>query len=543
MKNQEVSFIKNIFGKRSVLYYLLIAFGILEAVSSVMFAMSIKDLINAVEFSSGKNAVIRAVIFSFSFVLVSFLCDLCSKILSSKTVTENEITLKKGIFEKYIKGSLSTIEKTPTGDLLSRLSGDLSSVVSVYSLLVPSLTKTLFQILAVLVALLLLEPLYTLVLVFAGVIVYVFTLLVRKAVYKIHTKTSEADAELTRYITETRDNSLIVKAYESEDFISKKGDVFFKNNYDKRLKRRYVSAGVSSFTSFLFTAFYCLTVVWGAVNLINGSGFSNFGVTFAMLQLLMQVKGPIASMSGYITAYTEMKASAKRLHDIILEETTEKTDYNGGFESLTVQNVSFSYRDNKVLDNVSLTVNKGDKVLIKGESGGGKTTLLKIICSLLESEGNVFVTVNGKTENAKNYKNLFSFVPQGNMLFTGTVKENIVFSSENVSDSEVLNAVEVANLNKFVDNLPNGIDTQIGDKGSQISGGEAQRLSVARALCSKRPIIVLDEFTSALDTQTEISVLNALSKIEGLTVIAVSHRNLDKLNLSKVYTLSNGKLI
>jgi ATP-binding cassette subfamily B protein len=290
----------------------------------------------------------------------------------------------------------------------------------------------------------------------------------------------------------------------------------------------------------MFLVLYAGSVVVGSYGLVNGITTLSFGLVIATLQLIMQLKTPLNSISNYFAVYSEMLVSIERLLSVTCEKFNKTTEYNGDFTKLEVNNLSFSYGDKEVLKNVSLSINKGDKVLIKGESGEGKSTLLKLISGVIDSSCVNAICGNEKLKTTS-VKNLISYVAEENMLFSGTVKDNVLLGL-NKLDSEVENALKICCCD-FVFDAPNGLDFMVQEGGSNLSIGQGQRLSIARAVVTGAPILVLDEATSGLDEKTEQQLLSNLNKIEGLTIIFVSHKNCFSKFANAKYVLVDGKLL
>lgn len=209
--------------------------------------------------------------------------------------------------------------------------------------------------------------------------------------------------------------------------------------------------------------------------------------------------------------------------------------------SINVVGLSFLYGEKMVLDNINLTVNTGDNIGIVGVSGGGKSTLLKLLSGLYSSQNGI-IEVNGMRK-PKDIRKHVAMVMQNALLLPTSIKENITCGHP-LSDEAVKQACDAAQLSDWISSLPDGIDTFVGERGGKVSGGQAQRIAIARAIAKNAQIILLDEATSALDNETSNAVITALANlIKGKTVVSVSH-NLDALmNCKRVYRLEGGKLI
>ncbi|MDE6767005.1 MAG: ATP-binding cassette domain-containing protein, partial [Eubacterium sp.] len=198
-----------------------------------------------------------------------------------------------------------------------------------------------------------------------------------------------------------------------------------------------------------------------------------------------------------------------------------------------------------IFDNTSFALNKGDFVAIMGISGIGKSTLLKLLLGVFNAqEGDICLkTTQGDIPVDKNTRRLFSYVPQGNMIISGTIKDNLTFINDDVTSAELDEAVRVSCAKQFIDELPNGIDTVIGEKGMGLSEGQIQRLAIARSLLAKSPILLLDEATSALDEETEKQFLTNLKELDNVTCIIVSHKTAALEICNKHIQINNGKIV
>ena len=542
MENQKSKSVKSLSGKRGISFAVLIVIGLIQAVLTVLFALAVKNLINAAEYSKGSSAVINSAIYLAVCVSLIFVFSVIYRILHAKCQTEVETNIKKTVIKKFISGDFGSITKIHSGDLLSRLNTDVTTVANVYVGLIPSLVSTVAQLVAILVALYLLQPLFTLLIVGAGVVVFLITYFIRKITAKLHRKVRDKDGEVNSVLSETSQNAIVIKSFNAEESIAKNINAQLDGLKKFKLNQRYFTASVSSLTGLLFTAFYAVTVIYGGIAIINGSQGMDFGVIVAMLQLILQIRSPLGSISSYVTAYAEMNVSLDRLYEIISQDTTtcKTAIQKENFKQLEFNDVSFGYDNDLIIKNSSFTIVKGDKVLIKGPSGVGKSTLVKLLLGLyLPNSGNVTVTADSEI-STYNAKGVFSFVPQGNTLFSGTIKQNLTINGDKVSLEDINSALEIACANDFIKELPLGLDTVIGERGLNLSEGQAQRISIARSILQKAPVIVLDEFTSALDSKTESQVINNLSALDDVTLIVISHKTEANKICNKVIEITDG---
>ena len=235
---------------------------------------------------------------------------------------------------------------------------------------------------------------------------------------------------------------------------------------------------------------------------------------------------------------------------MIQTTTTFQTNYNSiSFtKNLELKNIYYAYPESNinVLKDINLTINKGDLIGIIGKSGGGKTTLVDVILGLLHpTSGSLYIDNKLIDSRTKNWRNLFGYVQQDDFLIDDSLKNNIALGvkEDNIKQQDLLFAIRSANLESFIESLPNKINTNVGEKGIKISGGQRQRIAIARALYFKPSILILDEATSALDSKTEVEVMDAINSLKGKsTIIMISHRASTLLKCNMIYELKDSGL-
>jgi ATP-binding cassette subfamily B protein len=307
-------------------------------------------------------------------------------------------------------------------------------------------------------------------------------------------------------------------------------------NYRFKIKRSVVSIGIHLGLYSLFTIGYYAVLVWGAMQIANPEVAFTFGTLTAFMQLISQLRMPLQNVSGLIPQYYSCIASAERLMEIevidnekaaLSYEQLEKCDNE--FKYILGEKVCFSYGDDNVLNNCSFKIDRGSMTAIMGESGTGKSTLFKLLLSLYQADSGS-ITFNGDTAVDAAVRGMFAYVPQGNMIISGSIRENIAMCNPDISEEEIIKACKIAEIYDYIEALPNGIDTILSEKGSGLSEGQLQRIAIARAIVAQSPILLLDEATSALDKPTEAKVLKNIKDMADKTVILVTHRT-SNLNL------------
>jgi len=321
---------------------------------------------------------------------------------------------------------------------------------------------------------------------------------------------------------------LVVKAFANEEYSSKRLTELRDERFGWVFKKAKMGMAGSTTISLSFQVGYIVALAYGAI-LISAKTIT-YGTMSVFLTLVNRVQEPIVGLTHQVPKVVSVLASAGRimeLQSIPLEEKKEiamQTERIG----VDIKELTFGYTEEKVLENVSLNVKPGEFVAIIGESGIGKTTLIRLIMSFMSNvEGDVSF-YNGDGESIKanaSTRNFIAYVPQGNTLFSGTVRDNILMGNLNATEEEIYDALKLSAGYDFVMELPNGLDTVIGERGHGISEGQAQRIAIARAFVRKAPLLILDEATSSLDEATELAVLEGLQALTPKpTCIIITHR-------------------
>ena len=359
--------------------------------------------------------------------------------------------------------------------------------------------------------------------------------------YKIyHREVQESDDRIRSFIQEHLASLLVVHTYTREDSSCRQAEDIMDIRIKARIRRSHFSNLCNTAVSFSMIGAQTIGIglcSWGILN-----GVITYGTMSAAIYLVNLLEGPLVNLAGSVTTCYSMIASAERLMEI--EESPldskgkpkspkELTDYyEHDFSSIEIDNIWFSYEEDEksaVLRGLTFQVKKGEYVAFTGESGCGKSTMLKILLGLYPLMGGS-VSLKDKSGNVHSmnsaWRGLFAYVPQGNQLISGTIRETLTFGDPHLMKQEdkIWRALKIACADGFVKELHEGLDYVLGERGSGLSEGQMQRLSIARAIMSERPILLLDECTSALDENTERQLLQNLQAMTDHTVFTITHR-------------------
>ncbi len=529
----------------------LIAVNIIHGVTSVFFANFSKNVIDGATVMKDTGYIIKFALALLGVVILQMSLSIIRSCVSERCKGRLDIVLKHHLLDVIMKKDYSTVTSYHTGELQNRMFNDVNIVTDGFTKILPQGIFFVTKLVSSLIYLIVLDKIFALVFLIGGCIVFAVTQLFRKQLKALHKKVQETEGKTRSFIQETVSNLLVVKAFSVEDKIQEQTDKLQEDNFIAKIKRRNFSIYANTGLNTVFSVGTVFAVAFGAWRILTGG--MTYGDVTAMIQLVNQVQSPFASLSGIMPQYFSMIASAERLMEIdsIKEENqinecpidVDKTYKD--LREISFENISFKYDRDIIFDNTSLTVKKGDFVAITGISGIGKSTLLKLLLGVFNAQSGCITlkTTDGEIAVDKNTRRLFSYVPQGNMVVSGTIRENLTFINDDVTEDEIAQAVEVSCAKQFIDELPRGLETVIGEKGLGLSEGQIQRLAIARSLLSKAPILLLDEATSALDEKTEKQFLTNLRQLENMTCIIVSHKKAAIEICNKNIRIKNGKII
>ena len=486
----------------------------------------------------------------FALILGQAALYIFNSSLRARVSGKTEMHLKSRILNGLIKKEYSGVGKLHSGDILTRFTSDVSVVVSAFVGIVPNAVSLVARLVVALVVIASFSLKLMLFILAVGVVVAIAARLYSVIFKRIHKKFQEAEGKTRSYMQECTENLVAIKAFGARSAFSDHLGGFMRETYKLLLRRNTVSNVSNIAVYILFTGGYYAALVWGAF-MVSGSVMT-FGVLMTLLNIVSQIRTPITGVSGLIPQYFSALASAERIMELedIPDEpsalTTEDIDkIYENMSELSIRDLNFSYDgSHNILKNASLSVKKGEAVALKGVSGEGKSTILRMLLGLYKPTSGKLTIASG--DNVYNIdpslRGLFAYVPQGNLIFSGSIAENIRFCKEDATDEELYSAAKCADIYDFIMTLPEGFDTVVGERGTGLSEGQVQRIAIARAILSGSPILLLDECTSSLDEKTERNVLENIKSMTNRTIIIISHRPAALELCDKVYELHDGEV-
>lgn len=551
-KNESEVWLKNTLRPYRYTVFMLTALNVSGVLFSLAFSYLAQYVIN---YGADKN---KQGLLAFSAILLvvlltRVLLNTITGYYAEKSRAKMTVGLRQRVFSRTLYADYRTSEHYHSGDLLNRLTSDVSEVVAATVYIVPGLAGTIIQSVGAACALLSLDSLFTFVFIVGALAANGALALLKKRIKRYHKEVMEADGESRAFMQESSVSALTLKAYGLEEKTAEKSERILEKYYEKRMKRNRLNAFTSGSFSLLSGIGMIFAVIWCGIGIMKGT--LDPGKTLSIVLLLGQLQRPLNSLSSILSLYYARAASGERLaeidkqtNDSLSEKRKEASKENySRLKTLEIRDITFGYGDKKIFDGASATIEKGAFTCITGESGAGKSTLFKLLLNVYTSEkGGIYANENTDVRLLSDpSRSLFAYVPQENFLFSGSIGENLVFFA-NETDESVLNekldrALDTACAG-FVRSLPDGLNTVLSEHGKGLSEGQKQRLAVARALLSEHPILLLDEATSALDEETEIRLLENLKNLSDKTCIIVTHRPAALTIADCVLHVKNGKI-
>ena len=473
---------------------------------------------------------------SFSnYALLLISCVIMQLLLSASIRRIEELSfidlnnkLRQRLFNHVMISRWMGREGIHTGDILNRIERDVSSIADLLCRIIPSVLITLVRLTAAFAFLLYLDIRLAAVLFFIMPIALLISKSYVKKMRKLSKDIRNTDSRLQSFLQENIQHRTLISSLERTNEASENLDSLQDGLYNQIKQLTNYSIFSRSMGQLVFASGYTTAFLWGAMGLINGS--ISFGTVTAFLQLVNQVQRPIVELGNYIPSFIQGYIAIERLDELTSLEIEEQgTPIKlEGKPGVRIENVSFSYTENEqnIIQNFSHDFTPGSLTAIIGETGVGKSTLMRLLLALLLPDNGKVIFYNNEREVSASPLTRCNivYVPQGNTLLSGSIRDNLLLGKPDATEDELRQALHIA-VADFVYDLPLGLDTQCGELGAGFSEGQAQRIAIARGLLRPGGIMLLDEPTSSLDKDTEQLLLSRLAEqANNKTVILVTHK-------------------
>ena len=506
---------------------LLMGFDFLGTFMSVGMAIIGKKLIDKASIGD-LSGLWKIIIIYVAVILGSQLMGIISSLMAVVVYEKFGFGIRKKVYRRILDTCWIDISKYHTGDLMTRLTSDVSAVSDGIANTIPTILRLMVELLVTFCTLAYYDLRLAIFALLVAPIAMIASFWLGRKLKYLTVKVQQTESKYRSFMQESLANILIEKSFCLEDYSEQRLTQLRDERIYWVFKRNRTNMYASAAMGLSFQLGYIVAFAWGAICIANKT--ITYGTMTVFLQLVNRIQAPIVSLAQLIPKIISMLASAGRIIEL---QDLPKEKYLG--KSITpekigvkVETISFGYTEELVFEDASIDFKPGEFTAIVGKSGIGKTTLVRLIMAFTDKmKGNIeFYNEKGESiEASPDARQFIAYVPQGNTLFSGSIRDNIRMGKKDATDEEIVEALESAAAYDFIKEFPKGIDTIIGEKGVGISEGQAQRIAIARALVKKAPFLILDEATSSLDESTELRVLEGIRKWNpSPTCLLITHR-------------------
>ena len=527
-------------------------FSVIVAASTSATAWLLDPAIEKIFINKDQTLIILiplAIIIAFSAKGISLYY---AKLIMINVSEEVKKMLQTDMLKSFIKADTEIIENKHSGKYISNLNFDVMQITRLLSEAYLSIFKDGLTLLGLLCVMFFQNWKLSLIAIIMIPLATITAKILGKRMGKVTTQAQEKSGDLNRYLIDLFKNHKIIKIFQRENFEKSRSEKFVNDLKEKSAKIAAVYIRSAPIMEILTGIMIAALIFYSGKLIISGElAINNF---FSFLAAMMLAYQPVKTLTKVNVAISQGFSAAERILPIIdieneinLNEQGEKLTIEEG--NIVLDNINFSYKsnpENKVLQNISVKFTGGKMTALVGHSGSGKSTLLNMIPRIyLPTSGNIYFDNQDISKvNLMSLRNQISIVDQNTTLFDDTVFNNIKYARPDANKEDILEAAKLSMCDEFINNLENGFETMIGENGVKLSGGEKQRLSIARAFLKNSRIILLDEATSSLDSDTEEKIQKALDKLTiNKTTIVIAHRLSTILNSDNIYVVDNGKII
>lgn len=455
----------------------------------------------------------------------------------AKASYQLEGALRQHLFQKLLKAKIQDTADNHSAIYINHFKSDITMISDGVYDLFPKLVFYVFRFLGAFVVLFILDWLFAVLFLTLGLLLFVLSRLLSKQIKQIQKEALSAEDQLYQSMQEGLTHIEVIKAFEAESIQVKNLENASDHYYLKRMKKQWVSALTGLGLHGFFAFGYLFAILFGTYRLSQGSIV--FGSLVAIIQLVQNIQSPFSGLSNIVIKYHQWQASLDRIRmmDGLEKESTTKIPLQP-FKKIDFKKVSFKYEQKLVLDNLSFELKPGELIWIKGESGKGKTTLIKLLLGLMSpTSGSIELKIDEASYAlSESTRQFFSYVPQSYYLLSNSILDNLTLG-KSIPMEKVIEACQTAVIYDDILKTPEGFDTKLKEMGAGLSIGQLERLSIARALLKDAPILLLDEITASLDSDTEKKVLSNLKALKQKTIVMVSHRDLKDIKPTKIIDL------
>jgi ATP-binding cassette, subfamily B, bacterial MsbA len=553
MKNSEIykrlynDYSKNYLNKILVSVF----FGVLVAISTSAIAWLLDPAIKKIFVEKDQSLIFIIPLFIIIAFTTKGMALYFAKAIMIGVAEEIKKMLQSQMVKSLINADTQFIDQKHSGKFISNLTFDVTHITTMLSTAILSLFKDSLTLLGLLIVMFYQNWKLSLIAIIMIPVASIASRTLGKRIGKVVTEAQEKSGFLNTHLIELFKNHKLIKIFQKEDYESKRTDEHLNQLKDKNIKINTVFVRMSPIMETLTGIMIAILIYYsGKLALKDEIEVGNF---FSFLAAMMLAYQPVRALSTFNMTLKQGLSAANRILPII-DNKNNINDHKNAEEikitnsDIRFNNVSFRYNSEEkdILKNINLNIAGGKMTSLVGHSGSGKSTILNLIPRFYDAQsGDILIDSQSiYTKKIKSLRNKISLVSQDTTLFDDTIRNNISYANDSVTNDEVVAAAKFSYSHEFIETLPNKYDTIIGENGVRLSGGEKQRLSIARAMIKKSPIILLDEATSSLDAETESKIQDALKVLtKDKTTIVIAHRLSTILNSDQIYIIDSGKIV
>lgn len=489
--------------------------------------------------------IFLAIIYFISSIFTYFQNSIIIKVAQA---TSNQI--RQDVFGNLQRLPMKYFDTHDNGDIMSRLTNDVDNINTALMQSFIQLFTGVISVIGMGLAMLILSPVLTLIAILSTVATYLFSKGIAKLTQKAFLTQQNSLGKLNTQIEETISGKQIVQLFNHTNITLNEFNRVNSQYTKAAFKAQALSSIIGPFNNMTNNIAYLLITAVGAILIIGGFGNITVGIIFTFLIYLRNFTGPINNVLNLINTLQLSLASAQRVFQLIDEEPEKDSqdfiDLPSAMGHVEFENVYFAYDKKMILKNINIVADPGEVIALVGPTGAGKTTIMNLLTNLYPlQKGRVLLDGHDVIKIKRHdLRHLVTVVQQESFLFNLSIRENIRLGRPNASDEEVISAAKAANADKFIEQLPNGYETILSENASQLSQGQRQLLSIARAFIAKSPVLVLDEATASIDSQTEVDVQRAMTDLmKDKTSFVIAHRLSTIKNADKILVIDHGQII
>lgn len=460
------------------------------------------------------------------------------------------ISFKNDIYQHLLNQDFKFFETSKTGDLMTRINSDVRTIQDLISSSSLSLVASIFTFVLVLSFMFAQNWQMSLLIVMTFPVLFSLNKTYARKMKATHRKSRTLGSKVSQHLQTSLSSVLLIKNFTLEKSSLQEYKDLNQESFDYSLEATKLSSKFNPMINFVTTLATAIVLGYGSYSVIKGTMTS--GEVIAYLAYLRMIQGPIRSFSSMSNKIQQASVSFERIRELLDVEASIVSKENAQAvpmlkEGISFSNVGFSYDNNKeILKNINLRLNHGQVTALVGSSGSGKSTLTKLLSRLYDpSSGDILIEgLSLKDLNLKDLRNHVGIVSQDIQLIDGSLRDNILLGDANASEEDLIRVTQFAQIYDFIQSLPQGFDTQVGERGIKLSGGEKQRISIARVFLKNAPILILDEATASLDNESERGVQKALDTlIKDKTCLVIAHRLSTIHNADKIVVMDHGAIV